>query len=38
MNRGEANFQAVIQLIINFMNEKTLNRTGWPQVDYFRQQ
>lgn len=37
MNRGEANFQEVIQVITNFMNEKTQNRTEWPQVDYFRQ-
>lgn len=37
MNRGEENFQEVIQYIANFMNQKTLNRTQWPQVDYFRQ-
>ena len=37
MNRGEENFQEVIQYISNFMNQKTLNRTLWPQVDYFRQ-
>jgi hypothetical protein len=27
----------VIQYIANFMNGKTLNRTEWPQRDYFRQ-
>jgi hypothetical protein len=37
MKRGEENFQEVIQYIANFMNQKTLNRTQWPQVDYFRQ-
>ena len=37
MNRGEENFQEVIQYISNFMNQKTLNRSQWPQVDYFRQ-
>jgi len=37
MNRGDENFQEVIQFVANFMNEKTLNRTEWPQVDYFRQ-
>ncbi|MDA8686509.1 beta-lactamase family protein [Robiginitalea sp.] len=37
MNRGEENFQEVIQYITNFMNQKTLNRSQWPQVDYFRQ-
>lgn len=37
MNRGEENFQEVIQYIANFMNQKTLNRSQWPQVDYFKQ-
>ena len=37
MNRGDANFPEVIQYIANFMNGKTLNRTEWPQRDYFRQ-
>lgn len=37
MNRGDANYPEVIQVVANFMNGKTLNRTQWPQVDYFRQ-
>ena len=37
MNRGEENFQEVIQYIANFMNQKTLNRSQWPQIDYFKQ-
>ncbi len=37
LNRGDANYPEVIQVVANFMNGKTLSRTQWPQVDYFRQ-
>jgi CubicO group peptidase (beta-lactamase class C family) len=38
MNRADDNFEAVIEGIIAFMNEKTLMRTQWPPINYFQKQ
>ena len=38
MNRADYNFEAVIERLIAFMNEKTLMRTQWPLINYFQKQ
>lgn len=38
INRADENFEAVIETLTAFMNEKTLNRTQWPPINYFQKQ
>lgn len=38
MNRADSNFEAVIERLIAFMNEKSVMRTQWPLINYFQKQ
>ncbi len=35
MNNGDADYQEIIQVVRNFINQKTQGRKSWPKIDLF---